>query len=240
MMGMNLPRWPLFLAAFLGTFALGSAFGVMIEMDPLQETTWDIRIESWVLEHRPDHSVVTRLAKAITKLGNLPFTATALSVIVLSIVIAQRRGSSRIDSEEAPFWLVVAVGGQLMNWGLKILFRRDRPPSSVRLVPADFYSFPSGHGTFAGVSLILASVVIVRVWRERSRAGVIIAIVLVTVLALAVAASRVWLGVHYASDVAVGLFLGLVWSASCHMIRFVRPALPTPAPLDDAGSSRLP
>ncbi len=239
-MGMTLPRRRLFLAAFLGTFAVGAAFGVMIEMDPLQETTWDIRIGSWVLANRPAHPDVTRFAKAVTELGNLPFTATALGVIVLSIFIARWRRTSRIDSEEAPFWLVVAVGGQLMNWGLKLLFRRDRPPSSGRLVAADFYSYPSGHGTFAGVSLVLASVVIARVWRERSRAGVIVAIALVIALALAVAASRVWLGVHYASDVAVGLLLGVVWSSACHLIRFVRPAPPAGPPLDDAGSPRLP
>ena len=99
-----------------------------------------------------------------------------------------------------------------------------RPPSRrTCLVAADFYSFPSGHGTFAGVTLVLISFVIYRVYRDHSRTRIALGVALVILLALSVALSRVWLGVHYASDVAAGFALGLFWSGTCHAIRFGPP-----------------
>ena len=218
-------RWPLYASAFALTMFVGGGFGLLINMEPGEETTPDHRVASWVLATRPHHPRITEAAKVVTRLGNLEVTATALTVIVLAMIFARWRGSSRIEAEEAPFWLMVAIGGQLMNWGLKFIFRRDRPPSDGRLVPADFYSFPSGHGTFAGVSLMLLAAVMVRAWSEHSRARLAVGIVLTTSLALGVASSRVWLGVHYASDVVVGFLLGLLWAGLCHEIRFGVPRL---------------
>lgn len=213
-------RWRAYAGAFAATAILGLLLGALVEMDPRGETTWDSRINSWVTATRPDWPRATRVAKVVTRLGNVEVTATALTVIVVALYLARRRGHSRIDAEEAPFWLIVAIGGQLLNWGLKGWFARLRPPQEGRMVAADFYSFPSGHGMFAGVSLMLAAMVMVRAWREHSRARIVVGIVLATALTLAVAASRVWLGVHYASDVAVGFALGLLWAGLCHGIRF--------------------
>lgn len=228
-------RWGLYAAAFLATSLVGGLLGALINMEPGEETTWDARVAAWVTEVRPGYPGLTLAARAVTRLGNVEVTATALTAIVLGLLLARWRGWSRIDAQEAPFWLVVALGGQLMNWGLKLLFRRDRPPSEGRLIAADFYSFPSGHGMFAGVSLMLVAMVVVRTMREHAHARIVGAISAATLLALAVAASRVWLGVHYLSDVVVGFLLGLLWGGACHWVRFGREA----ARVDDPGPGAL-
>ncbi len=216
--------------AFLATALAGLAMGTLVDMEPGNETTWDYAVESWVISVRPSHPLVTQVAMVVTRLGNLSFTGPALGAIVVGLVVLRKRGWTRIDAEEAPFWLVVSVGGQVLNWGLKLWFQRLRPNPVGRLVEVDFYSFPSGHGMFAGVSLMLAGFVMVRVWREHSRTRIVAGIVLAACLTLSVAASRVWLSVHYASDVAAGFALGVLWSTLCHAARFGWPWTPRNSP----------
>lgn len=212
----------LYAFAFAATTAVGLVLGAMIVGSPGTEVPFDEAIARQVDSIRPAHPELTRVAKVVTRLGNAEIAGTIVTLIILTMLVARWRGSSRVDSEEAPFWMIVAIGGQLMNWGLKGMIHRERPPMAGRIVAADFYSFPSGHGTFAGVSLVLATMVMWRIWREHARTRILIGVILATTLATAVAASRVWLGVHYASDVIVGFVLGLVWAGLCHAIRFAR------------------
>ena len=220
----NLIRWGVYILAFAATTILGLLVGAVIFQSPGKNTILDLQVASWVTSVRPDHPALTSVAKIVTRLGDFEIAGTIVAMIVVALLLAQRQGSSRVDAEEAPFWLIVAIGGQLMNWCIKGLIRRDRPPMEGRIVEADFYSFPSGHGTFAGVSLMLAAMVMIRIWREHSRTRIVVGIALATILAISVAASRVWLGVHYASDVIVGFSLGMIWAGLCHAIRFTRVA----------------
>jgi membrane-associated phospholipid phosphatase len=157
----------------------------------------------WGREHASDAS--DAIVDGATQLGETWF------VIVAGLLVAAwawRRGTNRIM---VPFLVVVVAGDKLLTTGIKELANRARPtlePIAETLGP----SFPSGHSStaaafFAGAALVLGL--------DRSpRVRALIAGAAVG-LAVAVAASRVLLAVHWTSDVVAGLALGWAWFALC-------------------------
>lgn len=103
-------------------------------------------------------------------------------------------------------FFAAAVGGSaLLNVAAKLLFARMRPELWETAVHESSYSFPSGH---AMGSMTLALGVIVLLWDTRWRWP---AVVLALLFALAVSASRVWLGVHYPSDILAAWAAAAAW-----------------------------
>ncbi len=114
------------------------------------------------------------------------------------------------------------LGARLLVLALKAFFDRERPMELHRLVIEDSPSFPSSHALNAAAFCTLAAIFLGRILRlshSRSwmRSAVGFACMAVAVL---IAASRVWLAVHYLSDVLVGLALGLAWSLGCVSLAF--------------------
>lgn len=112
----------------------------------------------------------------------------------------------------AIYLLVTAAGGALLNLELKHYFERARPALAEMLRRAHGYSFPSGHAmgstVVAGAFTYLA-VRVLHTWRQKS-AAIAFGITFVA----AVAASRVYLGVHWMSDIGAGISAGLLWLAT--------------------------
>ena len=106
--------------------------------------------------------------------------------------------------------LIVAIGGAgLLMLGLKLHFRRVRPDVPWALVHEHSFSFPSGHSILAVVMYgVLTYLLWARVRQKRWRTAIIVAALgFIACIGL----SRVYLGVHYPTDVAAGYFVGLVW-----------------------------
>lgn len=104
-------------------------------------------------------------------------------------------------------------GGFALNALLKIAFARQRPDLWPALVAEITYSFPSGHATMATVFYGgLAAVVLHLSQNPAVRRGTL---VLATTAILMVAASRVYLGAHWTTDVTGGILLGLFWVSVC-------------------------
>lgn len=102
--------------------------------------------------------------------------------------------------------LVFSMGGIVVaNTILKFLFQRDRPTLWQHIVSETNFSFPSGH---AMVSAGFAVVLIVLCWNTKYRR---LTIVLAAVGTLLVALSRLYLGVHYPSDILAGWCVSLAW-----------------------------
>ncbi|SCZ58474.1 phosphatase PAP2 family protein [Thiohalomonas denitrificans] len=108
-----------------------------------------------------------------------------------------------------PLWVAVA-GSQLTTWLGKFAFNRDRPEFET-FVTAPYASFPSGHATAAMAVYGFIAYALVRDLsgsRTRERFEVIFwSLVIIGTTGF----SRVYLGVHYASDVAMGFLVGLFW-----------------------------
>ena len=141
-----------------------------------------------------------RLGLAVTWFGN---NATLIAFVVLTalgLVLAKRYW--------AAFRVAFASGaGGLVVRGLKELFARARPTDQV--IAATGYSFPSGH---AFASTVFYGMLVYLVWRltERTWARALAAVVGPLVI-LAVGLSRVYLNVHYLTDVVAGWLAGAAW-----------------------------
>lgn len=107
--------------------------------------------------------------------------------------------------QEAGFAALALAGSGLLNMALKRLFSRARPDVWPSIAPEPTWSFPSGH---AMGSMALAAVLVLLVWPTRMRWPVIAAMLIFVPM---VGASRVYLGVHYPSDILAGWAAALAW-----------------------------
>lgn len=106
------------------------------------------------------------------------------------------------------------IGGTLLNPALKAVFHRARPSGFAALGHAAGYSFPSGHAMAA--TLLYGSLAYVTYFSiDHSRGRRLLAVALCVFMILSIGASRVYLGVHYLSDVLAGFAAGLCWVAVC-------------------------
>lgn len=134
-----------------------------------------------------------------------PYGVAAVLLIVAAVLLIQHRHRWFI------YLGVTAAGGALLNLELKHHFARTRPDVAEMLRRAHGFSFPSGHAmgsTVAYGALAYLAVRALTSWKWKS-AALAFAITFVA----AVASSRVYLGVHWISDVGAGITAGTVWVA---------------------------
>lgn len=129
--------------------------------------------------------------------------------IALVLVLAALR-----HRREALFAALALGGSALLNMGTKALFGRDRPALWESIAPEATFSFPSGH---AMGTATLAWVLVLLAWRTRWRWPVLVASAVATVL---VGTSRVYLGVHYPSDILAGWAAASIWAAACFLLLY--------------------
>lgn len=129
--------------------------------------------------------------------------------IVLILVLALGR-----RMREGMFAGIAIIGSALLNLATKQFFARDRPSLWASIAPESTFSFPSGH---AMGSATLAWVLLLLAWRTRWRWPMAAA---VAAFAGMVAFSRVYLGVHYPSDILAGWAAASVWSVSAYVLVF--------------------
>ncbi len=158
---------------------------------------WDDRVLEWAGAGRNDFA--TNLMIALTTIGDgLVLVPLGLGICLLLYL----RGRSQC----ARHLLLAGLSGEVIYLLAKAVFQRPRPTVIPRLSGAGWYSYPSGHTMMTVVVLTMALLLLARatrttVWRVPLA-------VLAFALPLGVAASRVYLGVHYLTDVLAALCLG--------------------------------
>jgi membrane-associated phospholipid phosphatase len=110
-------------------------------------------------------------------------------------------------------WIAALAGGELLDLLLKTWFARPRPVFANPITVALYYSFPSGHATMSVITYGLLAYFLYAVLR-RAWMRVISAAALI-LLILAIGVSRIYLGVHYFTDVLAGFAIGGLWLAFC-------------------------
>ena len=115
---------------------------------------------------------------------------------------------------EATFAGVSLGGSALLNMATKQFFQRNRATLGESIAPAHTLSFPSGH---AMGSATLAMVVVLLCWHTRWRWP---AAALAALFALTVGASRIYLGVHYPSDILGGWAAGIAWVSGVYLVLY--------------------
>jgi|GEM_PF-436788 membrane-associated phospholipid phosphatase len=140
-------------------------------------------------------TMVMRLASAI---GGTLGRITLLALVLAPLLWAGHRRSAA--------WLAgMMAGGTLLNLGLKQIYAAPRPDLLPHLDIVHSYSFPSGHS--AGNMMFFGALALL--------AGGRVAQALAATMILLIGVSRVWLGVHWPSDVLAGWIEGLGWLALC-------------------------
>ncbi len=194
------------LVAVLAWFCLVLACAVLtghllaLAERPGGSTSIDSSITGWVVAHRTDG--LTTLARALATVGSqavlLPVTAT----VAVLLLVRRRFVPAAL--------LVVAWGGALGLYNLtKQLVQRHRPPMHIWLTKVSGTSFPSGHAT-QSLCTFLALALVAAVWLPRARRpGELLAVL----LAAGIGWSRVYLGVHWATDVGAGWLIAAAWIA---------------------------
>jgi membrane-associated phospholipid phosphatase len=110
-------------------------------------------------------------------------------------------------------WIIAIVGGVLLDEMLKLAFRRARPSVASEFISGSSWSFPSGHAMNSLVGYaMLAFLLREHLTSTRARIAVTIGAVL---LIAAIGFSRLYLGVHYLSDVTAGYLAGSAWVLAC-------------------------
>jgi undecaprenyl-diphosphatase len=145
----------------------------------------------------------------ITALGAAAVIGLAVTAIVGFLVL---QGMHRT----ALFVFLASVGGWLLNHLLKIAFARPRPDVVPHLREVMSLSFPSGHAmTSAAVYLTLGAMLMRISERRITKIYCMSIAVLATLL---IGASRVYLGVHYPTDVLGGWMMGMSWALLCWLV----------------------
>lgn len=146
------------------------------------------------------------LMRDYTALAGTGFLFLIISAVTIYYILQGRY-------KEMAFLLVAIVGAYLLSFLLKDIFDRPRP----EFVPPGAYkysaSFPSGHALLAATTyLTLGSILAQLFKRDRLKAYVLLLATLITIL---VGFTRIYLGVHYPSDVLAGWAIGTVWATIC-------------------------
>lgn len=166
--------------------------------------TIDREITDWVVERRTGLGDV--VVPVISHLGStLVLTAVTVAVTVFVLLRGRRADAVMMGAG--------ALTGLGLMIGLKNFFGRQRPPDVTKLVAIDSFSFPSGHSMMSAVVYGLAAFALVpaSAWLRAHRG----ALWLVPVLVAVIGATRVYLGVHWTTDVIAGWMLGTLWVLVC-------------------------
>lgn len=140
----------------------------------------------------------------ITSLGGYAVLTLLVAGVFVYLFAAGKRGAALLVAG-------AVVSGTALSILLKLGFDRPRPDLVAHLAHANSSSFPSGHAMLSAVTYLTLGVLLARA-HERRRTKIIVMTYAVT-LTLLIGASRVYLGVHWPTDVLAGWALGAAWAA---------------------------
>ncbi len=184
------------------TWLFGGVAEDVVNGDPL--TLVDGRVAAWFHAHATP--LLTQSMLLLSQLHGVVAMTTAVTITAL--LLAWKR-----DWKWLSCLLVTVPGGIVLNVLMKLAFHRVRPSFAHPLLSVDGYSFPSGHVAGATLMYGVLSAMLVektREWRRR----VLVVLVAIALVAL-VALSRMYLGVHYLSDVLAAFAEAVAWLTLC-------------------------
>ena len=192
-----------FVISLAGLWLFGGITEDVIHHDPL--TQFDVALLNWLHAHATPAGYA--ISNAISLLGS-PVTMTVLA-LGAGLLLAVRRQWILLGG-----WVAAFAGGGLLNEVLKLMIRRPRPPYAAAVLHHSSWSFPSGHAMGSAIGYGMLAYVLVVLWIHRRNAQVSV-VLGAALLIVAIGLSRLYLGVHYFSDVVGGYAAGVLWLSAC-------------------------
>ena len=167
-------------------------------------TQLDVEVANWLHGHARSNGALRQVLLVLTHMHSTP----GILFLALCVGIWLYRNGHR-------YWTLALVasvpGGQILNVLLKHTFERARPHFAEPLLELGTYSFPSGHAM--GATVLYGCLACYAARHARSRAGRVLPFLLALAMVATVAFSRMYLGVHYLSDVLAAFAEGCGWLA---------------------------
>lgn len=204
-------------AALLAAVGIGGCAALAAQV--WAGTGLDERLAAAFHAHARSHPDMAAVAAVVTALGSV--WAIGVLAVVTAVLLARWRRYGLLAC-----WLVSLAGGGLLREALKRAFDRPRPSFPDPVAVETSASFPSGHAL--GSVVCFGALAYFALLRARGRGARVVALGSAAALIAAVGWSRLYLGVHYPSDVLAGYAVGMGWVAVCvGVCETIRRARPT-------------
>lgn len=159
-------------------------------------------------------------ARDVTSLGS-PAVLTLVTAVSLGVLALKRQWGAAL------FILASVCSGSALGFSLKALLQRTRPDLAAEaLAETQTYSFPSGHAFLSAVTYLTLGALLAKMEPQPAVKVYILAVAIA--IALMVGVSRVYLGVHWPTDVLAGWCAGAAWAVLCLLIAERMRAMPLP------------
>lgn len=191
------------LVSILGLWLIAGVTEDVIHHDPL--TLFDLAVFDWF--HAHTNLTGMKIFGAITWLGS-PLLMAVFGFAVASLLLLRRHFYATLG------WISALIGAAVLNLLLKQLVKRPRPQYAEVFLHDHSFSFPSGHAIGALVTYGMIAYLLALFWAKQPRTQVLISLAAV-ILILGIGFSRLYLGVHYFSDVVGGYAAGILWLSTC-------------------------
>lgn len=197
-------------AAFLGGLLvlIAGAWGLVALTDfVVQGDTqrFDMRVIRWFAAHRGPQALQD-VGRDLTALGGVAVLTLVTAAVVGFLLISRKPGA-------ASLMIAAVVGGLAISSVIKHFVNRPRPPRQYQAAYVFTASFPSGHSMLSAATYLTLGALLAQVIQRRVLKLYVISVAaLITFL---VGLSRVYLGVHWPTDVLAGWTGGLAWSLVC-------------------------
>jgi undecaprenyl-diphosphatase len=186
-------------------------WGLISLTDTVQEgrsQKFDMRVILWFVHH-PGPAWLADMARDVTALGGVAVLTLVTLAVVGYLMIARKRGAAILV-------IVAVTGGLLIGSLLKHFIDRDRPPREFQTTYVFTHSFPSGHSMLSAVTYLTLGALLAQVMKGRVLKLYFITMALI--LTFLVGLSRIYLRLHWPTDVLAGWTAGLVWAILCLLV----------------------
>jgi membrane-associated phospholipid phosphatase len=161
----------------------------------------------WI--HQFANPQLDRVMLLITALGDPP-TVIAIFTIAIAWLGMKQRYNDGIR------FAIACLGGILLNQVMKLFFAKPRPELWQRLITETSFSFPSGHAVGAMVVYGFIAYILAKQLQQYK----LFIYTAATLVIAAIGLSRLYLGVHYPTDIIAGYGVGILWLTTCLKVRF--------------------
>jgi undecaprenyl-diphosphatase len=149
------------------------------------------------------------VVRDVTALGSAVVIVVMTLLILGFLIISERKRVAALIA-------VATAGGQVLNLLLKYAFERERPDAALHLVEVSSTSFPSGHSMASSIFYLTMGALLARTSKRRREKSYFVASALL--ITFMIGFSRVYLGVHYPTDVIAGWSAGTAWAMICWFV----------------------